>query len=250
MASGQPGQVRIDIAQLDPAVPPVRLDAWLDGAGASTRLVRLDMGEAMPSCDGVVVLGGRMDAYCENDHPCVAAALRVIESCLHDERPLLAICLGHQLLARVAGGHVEVGALDPPEGGAHTVDWAPDAACDPVMAPVLAASAGIGNPSGVSWVAQSHWDVVDRLPTGARPLASSPGCAVQAFRLGAALGVQFHPEADPELIAHWARNHGPDAVERESRSVRDHDEAIAAVGRALTRAFVQVSSTTVHASAR
>lgn len=244
--------MRVAIAQLDPGVPPCRLDAWLDGSGARARLARLDLGEAVPDADAVILLGGRMDAYSERARPAVAAGMRLVERCLRAERPLLAICLGHQLLARVGGGHVAVGVLDPPEGGAHPVSWAPQAARDPVLSAALDALGTTGEPGSepASWVAESHWDVVDELPAGSTALASSTACAVQAFRVGSGLGVQFHPEADPELIAHWARGHRGGAEMTEAASVRAHDVQIAALGRALTEAFVDVSRSVPRAAAR
>lgn len=37
-------------------------------------------------------------------------------------------------------------------------------------------------------------------------LATSVGCPIQAFRLGSAHGVQFHPEADLDLVQWWNRS--------------------------------------------
>ena len=49
-----------------------------------------------------------------------------------------------------------------------------------------------------------HWhsDAVE-LPAGAELLASTRATPVQAFRLGSALGTQFHPEANAEMLATW-----------------------------------------------
>ncbi|HXU81899.1 MAG TPA: type 1 glutamine amidotransferase, partial [Polyangia bacterium] len=68
-----------------------------------------------------------------------------------------------------------------------------------------------------------HWhgDTFE-LPRGAVRLASTPECPNQAFRLGRAVGVQFHPEMDQATIGAWltsdaeyvARACGPDSVER------------------------------------
>ncbi|SER70040.1 GMP synthase (glutamine-hydrolysing) [Propionibacterium cyclohexanicum] len=239
-ASALGPRLRVGIVQLDPGVPSCRLDAWLDGAGASIRLARLDLGDPVPECEAMIVLGGRMNAYSENTWPAVAAGLRLLDDCLRVQRPVLAICLGHQLLARVGGGHVALGALDPPEGGAQLIDWAPAARSDPVLAGTLGVldAAEEQPPAATSWVAQSHYDLVDELPAGSVPLASSARCAVQSFRIGPALGVQFHPEADPELIAHWARGHGPGARAKEESSVRVRDAQIAALGRSLLSSYV------------
>jgi len=45
---------------------------------------------------------------------------------------------------------------------------------------------------------------VDRLtpPSGARVLARTPA-AIQAFSIRGSLGLQFHPEATPEMVGQW-----------------------------------------------
>ncbi len=54
-------------------------------------------------------------------------------------------------------------------------------------------------------VIQWHFDAVVALPPGAVQLAASPGCEIQAFRLGRlAWGTQFHFETTPELVRLWA----------------------------------------------
>ena len=49
-----------------------------------------------------------------------------------------------------------------------------------------------------------HWhnDVVG-LPAGAQLLARSEHTKVQAFRIGSALGMQFHLEVTPTLLEEW-----------------------------------------------
>src|SRR6185312_7925681 len=48
---------------------------------------------------------------------------------------------------------------------------------------------------------QWHYDTFT-LPAGAVQLAASPA-GPQAFALGRSLGLQFHPEVTPEIIASW-----------------------------------------------
>ena len=54
----------------------------------------------------LVVLGGPIGAFDEAIHPFLAAELRLIERRLASGRPLLGICLGAQLIARLLGANV------------------------------------------------------------------------------------------------------------------------------------------------
>ena len=53
---------------------------------------------------------------------------------------------------------------------------------------------------------QWHYDSVE-VPSGATTLAESDR-AVQAFRIGSSLAVQFHPEATESVIARWSSGEG------------------------------------------
>src|SRR4029079_12411725 len=69
------------------------------------------------------------------------------------------------------------------------------------------------------------------LPPGAVHLASTPVCRHQAFRIGRAFGLQFHPELERESIAVWVREDaacgggalGPDGGARVLADTDRHD---------------------------
>jgi GMP synthase-like glutamine amidotransferase len=92
---------------------------------------------------------------------------------------MLGICLGAQLLAEVAGGHVY--ERDAEETGLLPVELVAD---DPLFA-------GVASP----FVAFEHHSYSFSVPPHATLLARRPDGA-QAFRLGRAWGLQFHPEVD------------------------------------------------------
>lgn len=96
--------------------------------------------------------------------------------------PVLGVCYGAQMLATVLGGRVR--PLDHPEIGWLTVDTTDPDLIEP--GPWLV------------W----HLDELE-CPPGADLLGRTDG-AVQAFRQGPHLGVQFHPEATPESARAWA----------------------------------------------
>jgi GMP synthase-like glutamine amidotransferase len=96
--------------------------------------------------------------------------------------PVLAICFGAQQLAAAMGGAVQ--RAERPELGWYEID---------TSAPDLV-------PAG-PWF-QFHFDIVTP-PPGADVFASTALCP-QAFRMGRALAVQFHPEVTVEIITRWS----------------------------------------------
>ncbi|MFD1505549.1 type 1 glutamine amidotransferase [Georgenia yuyongxinii] len=236
----------LTVIQHDPDVPLGRFAAWLEGA-VEVRVVRAWL-EPLPAAsglgDGLLVLGGRTNAYDDERSPWIAGTRALLADAVARAVPVLGICLGHQMLAAALGGRVEVGAPPGREAGLVRVMWRPEARVDPVLGaavrvgeeladggdvPALADHGGVLQPS-------MHADAVVELPPGAQWLAFSAMYPFQAIRVGSALGVQFHPEADPEQLGRWAARHGDDA-EVVAAAARAHDAEVVAVGRALAQAF-------------
>lgn len=222
---------RITVLQPDPEVPLDRFDDWLR-AGVRITLVTLwdkDVPNLETIGDGLVVLGGRMDV--NSDARWVAQTKDLIADAADIDIPVLGICLGHQLLAEALGGEVVVAHEAGPEDGPVVLEWAPEAAEDPVLGTCAASGAP---------VPMSHNDVVTRLPEGAVELAWSPTYRNAAFRLGSAVGVQFHPEASPELIQHWwAGKHGGKSTAVLDR-MREADPALAPAMQSIAEGFSTV----------
>jgi GMP synthase-like glutamine amidotransferase len=129
--------------------------------------------------DAVLLTGSKADSF--SDEPWVQALRACVTELLHQRKPLLGICFGHQLIALCLGA--EVGRA--PQGwgmGRMTYDW-----CGP-------APLGPESPSTLSLLA-SHQDQVLTLPTGATLLARSDFCSVAAYQVeNHVLCVQPHPE--------------------------------------------------------
>ena len=175
---------------------PWRLQEWLPEAGLELDVVRPYAGEPLPALDGyaaLIVLGGPMSVHDTAEHPWLDGTQALLRDAVAAGLPTLAICLGAQLLATATGGLV-LPAEGGPEVGYRLVAKRDDSASDLLFRAVPF------TPPVVQW----HSDEVAELPAGAVLLASSPRCPVQVFRVGErAWGLQFHPEATPELVARW-----------------------------------------------
>ena len=190
--------------------------------GHAMHQVELDEGEPIPPLGGfdvLLVMGGPMDVWQEETHPWLKAEKAAIRDWVAAGRPFLGMCLGEQLLAAAMGG--EVGPMTaPPEVGMSQVR---QTASDPIFT---------GLPESFTCF-QWHGAEVTALPPGARLLASSPGCAVQAFAVGGhAYGLQFHMElteataeewgALPEYAAALEAAQGAGAMDRLRAEVEEH----------------------------
>ncbi|MDX1626342.1 MAG: type 1 glutamine amidotransferase [Wenzhouxiangellaceae bacterium] len=186
---------RILVLQHVAAEPLGLLDPMLRAAGHRIRYVNFARDPAAePRLDryqALVVLGGPMQVGQDREYPHLAVEQRLIEKALHDDVPVLGICLGAQLTADVLGGRV--GPCEPPEIGWYELVPTSETPHDPVLAPL-----DRRHPI-FQW---HHWGF-DR-PPGAKSLAEGEEGSCQAFRVGAcAWGFQFHLELDARLIHRW-----------------------------------------------
>ena len=171
------------------------LDPMLRRAGFRIRYINFsrqpDVKPDVSRYNGLVVLGGPMNVDQAHLHPHLATEIEVIKEALALDIPILGICLGAQLLAAALGANVQPNSV-------REIGWYR-------LHPTAAAN---GDPlcrhlDGSQHVFQWHAYTFD-LPDGAVHLASTPTCPNQAFRFGdRAYGLQFHLEADLQLIKRW-----------------------------------------------
>lgn len=218
----------ITVIQPDPLVTIDRFGPWLEAQGHLLNIIKL-WEAPLPDaadCAGVIVLGGTMNAIDEHASPWLPALQDFLRSVLACEIPTLGICLGHQIIAATFGGSVTLNHREQGEDGPFTVTLSDAARTDPILQHLPAKTL----------VAESHYDVVEQLPASATLLASSERCPIQAFRLGSALCVQFHPEASPSTMGRWFALGGGDAHAMEARMHRV-DAEVATTGQAIAEAF-------------
>jgi GMP synthase (glutamine-hydrolysing) len=154
------------------------------------RTVLHDEHPRLPAVDqlaGLVVMGGPQDADDDAHFPGLAAERRLLADAVEAGIPVLGVCLGMQLLAMSLGARLRRRAGT--ELGFAPVQVLAD---DPMLAPLGE------HPCVLHW----HDDQVE-LPPGATLLASNDLTPVQAFRVGTAVGMQFHVEVDATLLDLW-----------------------------------------------
>jgi len=223
--------VRATVIQPDPHVPLERFSHWLGVNRIMVRgmpLWKVEVPDLSEVGDGVLLLGGVMSAHDGAQHAWIEPLKKLLVTLVEADVPVLAICLGHQLLAEAFGGQVTVSDPAGGEHGAYEVSWRDGAAADPILGRL----AGHGS----SLLLESHSDAVTTLPPGATSLASTELYPNQAFRVGSALGVQFHPEASPELMGRWTELDGGDGREMR-RSLQHLDSDLSRNGRLLAQGF-------------
>lgn len=237
-------QPRVTVLQHSSVVPLDRFALPF----ADARVVRLFAGEPVPTLeecgDGLVVLGGEMNAYADDDAPWLPAVRSLLARAVGSGLPTLGICLGAQLLAVAGGGAVRVAAPPGREAGVVDVHWRAEALDDPVLAPLVRAAGAscdddVERPGCVTPVVSMHSDAVIELPAGAQWLGWSDAYPYQAFRWGSALGVQFHPEASPSLAVRWALGETDVDTASVHAQVTAHDAGLARTGDLLAGAFLE-----------
>jgi GMP synthase (glutamine-hydrolysing) len=145
--------------------------------------------------DLVVILGGPIGAYDEQDYPFLGDELRLLERRLEADLPTLGICLGAQLMARALGAKVYPGPYKE-------IGWLPlelsQKGIHSSLAHLVAEHTNV-----LHW----HGDTFD-LPFGSTHLASSSKYQNQAFCWGkCGLALQFHPEVTARGLERWFIGH-------------------------------------------
>ena len=201
---------RVLVVQHQDDCPPALIGRWLLEAGCVVDIRRpyagglplpLDLGDH----EGLVVLGGSMGANDDDGHSWLRSVKELVRVGAGERKPVLGICLGHQLAAVALGGAAEPNPAGR-QFGVLPVGWTDRAAGDPVLGSLPAHAI--------------HWnnDIVTELPRRAVVLAHAPDGTVQAARFTDTVwGIQAHPEVDEEIVKAWAADEretiGPEVVD-------------------------------------
>lgn len=225
------------VIQPDEQVPLGRFADWLTQYGAEVTVIQPFAGDDVPSelhTDGLIVLGGAMSAHSLEQFPWLADIQALYHRAAEAHAPALGICLGAQLLTLAFDGEVTSNAPIGPEVGVVDIAWTPDSADDAITKDIPK-----------SFRATSfHYDGISALPKGAVLLGRGDRYEHQVFRIGNAVGVQFHPEATPELFRSWCaadviqKPELAEFFEQSMQLVERNDDEIAMHAATLARNFV------------
>lgn len=152
---------------------------------------RLPDVDTLDCYDALIVLGGPASAY--DDLAYLRREETLIQHALEHGMPMLGICLGSQLLAKVAGARVYRGHVK--EIGWYTVNITEHG--------LRSVFRGLDD---TLLVFQWHNDTYDLAGNAVR-LAYSNLYQNQAFMIGNAIGIQFHVEVDDQMIQEWVEEY-------------------------------------------
>jgi GMP synthase-like glutamine amidotransferase len=177
--------LRVLILQHEDPTPPGHVTEWLRARGANVETFRIDLDdrEIDPrEYDFVVSLGSEFAAF-DDTKPFVVREAKLMRRAVDEDVPVLGLCFGGQMLARVLGADV-YRSTDPEIG------WLPVHSTDPDLVP-----------EG-PWF-QWHFDTFTQPPSSTVLATSRVG--PQAFVAGRSLGLQFHPEVTTAIMDEWVR---------------------------------------------
>ena len=202
-----------------------------------------DGAERPVGADAIAVFGGAMNVDDGARLPWLDDEIELLRDALEDGTPVLGVCLGAQLLAAAAGADVR--RAERPEIGWFDVERTAAGAGDPLLGAL---------PERFTAYQWHSWAFA--LPDGALELARSPVCP-QAYALGSAWGVQFHPEVTEDILDAWIADvdSDPDAVAQDYAAgarigLPERLAAWNALGRTLFDAALAAAAARVTAPAR
>lgn len=171
---------------------PARIGRLLRELGYELDVRRPRFGDPLPGTmaehDAAVIFGGPQSANDPDDY--IRAEIDWVGVPLKEDKPLLGICLGAQMMARHLGERVYIHPDKSAEIGYYPVS------------PTDEAHRLCSEPFP-SWVYQWHKEGFD-LPRAASLLAEGGDLfPVQAFQYGKATAIQFHPEVTYAMIWRW-----------------------------------------------
>jgi GMP synthase-like glutamine amidotransferase len=177
--------LRALVIQHEQPTPGGYVNQWLEERRAEQDVYRIDVEtrQVDPRDYGLIVSLGSEFAAFDDSIPWIEKEKQLLREAADADVPVLGICFGGQLLARVLGGkslRAEIAEIG----------WLPVRSQDQAL---------VSNGPWFQW----HFDTFTP-PPGAQLIADS-AAGPQAYTIGRSLGVQFHPEVTPEIMEAWVK---------------------------------------------
>ncbi|MEO0349566.1 MAG: type 1 glutamine amidotransferase [Cyanobacteria bacterium P01_A01_bin.15] len=182
---------------------------------------------------GLIILGGYMNAHEDDQHPHLKQVVELIHRFYAENKPIMGVCLGAQLIARAFGSQVY--PHSKPELG-----FSPLRVIEP-----LATEPWLQNCPADLHIMQWHFDTFD-LPRQATLLMTNDICQHQAYCIGANIyGFQFHLEVTPAIIedwlaakSDWIDTHYPNLDRQIQAQIQAHADGAAAFAGQVAQAWI------------
>lgn len=159
------------------------IQSWLTASRHAVTCTRFWAGDRIPdvgAVDGLIVMGGPMGVYDEAIYPWLAEEKAFIKQIIAQNKPVLGICLGAQLIAEALSAKVK-------KNNQREIGFFPVAGDGEIFPAEFTAFHWHGDTFGI--------------PDGAVHLAASAACKNQAFIYnGNVLALQFHLETTEDSL--------------------------------------------------
>jgi len=175
------------------------MEEYFRNKGYQPTSTKLFLGQELPaveSFDWLIIMGGPMGVYDEEDFPFLKTEKEFIKEAVFSGKTVLGICLGAQLLACVLGAKVY-------KNNFREIGWFPVSLKNDLKN-TLFEGFFPETTEAFHW----HGDTFE-IPAGAIHLASSEACPNQGFLFGEkVVGLQFHLETTPDSARALIENCG------------------------------------------
>lgn len=190
--------MRIHYLQHVPFENPGIILSWAESRKYPVTCTRLFEDQELPAgedFDWLVIMGGPMNIYEEEKYPWLVREKEFIKTAISENKLILGLCLGAQLIADVIGGRVI-------QNQYKEIGWFPVAFTKEARALPQFSHLPL-NPVVFEW----HGDTFIDLPKESILLASNEACRNQAFVYGERVyGFQFHMENTMQIIKDLIEN--------------------------------------------
>jgi GMP synthase-like glutamine amidotransferase len=174
--------MRVHVFQHVPFEDLGNIRPWLENRGAQLTYTRFFAAELPPvngDIDMLIAMGGPMSVNDERAFPWLKAEKQAVREVIAENKPVLGVCLGAQLIASALGARVY-------RNPAKEIGWF-------TIQGVYGGASAFSFPRECT-VFHWHGETFD-LPAGAVHLARSEACEHQAFQIKRnVIGLQFHLE--------------------------------------------------------